>query len=173
MTEQRVFGITGWKNSGKTQLVVSLVAEFTRRGFRVSTVKHAHHSFDVDNEGTDSYRHRDAGASEVALVSGNRWVLMHELRDEEEPKLENILARIAPCDLVIIEGYKRESHPKIEARRTESRSRDPLAPNDPHIIAIAADHTLSDESLPVFDLDDIPSMADFIARTVKLGDCGS
>lgn len=173
MTDQRVFGITGWKNSGKTQLVVSLVAEFNRRGFRVSTVKHAHHSFDVDKEGTDSYRHREAGASEVALVSGNRWVLMHELRGEEEPKLEDILARIAPCDLVMIEGYKRESHPKIEARRTESRNREPLAPNDPHIIAIAADHALSDEGLPVFDLDDIPSMADFIARTIKLGEPGS
>ena len=109
-----VFGITGWKNSGKTTLVVRLVEEFTARGFRVSTVKHAHHAFDIDREGTDSHRHRVAGASEVALVSGRRWALMHELRDDDEPALGEILARLSPCDLVLIEGYKREAHAKIE-----------------------------------------------------------
>lgn len=162
-----VFGITGWKNSGKTQLVTRLVAEFTQRGLKVSTVKHAHHNFDVDKPGADSYRHREAGAVEVALVSGRRWALMHELRDQEEPPLEEILARLTPCDLILIEGYKRENHPKIETRRLESRDRGPLAPSDPNILAVATDHALPDELLPVFDLDDVPAMADFIQ--VRLG----
>jgi molybdopterin-guanine dinucleotide biosynthesis protein B len=168
MTTTPVFGITGWKNSGKTQLVVSLVDEFTSRGFKVSTVKHAHHNFDIDKPGADSYRHREAGAMEVALVSGRRWALMHELRQEEEPPLEDILARLAPCDLILIEGYKRENHPKIEARRIETSDRGPLAVSDPNILAIAADHDLPDEVLPVFDLDDVPAMADFIQTHLGL-----
>ncbi len=162
MTDIPVFGVTGWKNSGKTQLVTRLVGEFTARGFRVSTVKHAHHNFDIDKPGADSYRHREAGASEVALVSGRRWALMHELRDEEEPPLEAILARLAPCDLILIEGYKRESHPKVEARRSETADRGPLAVSDPNILAIAADHEVKEEHLPVFDLDDVSAIADFI-----------
>ncbi|WP_417684395.1 molybdopterin-guanine dinucleotide biosynthesis protein B [Roseibium sp.] len=168
MSRNRVFGVTGWKNSGKTLLVVRLVEELTRRGYRISTVKHAHHHFDIDKEGTDSYRHRQAGAGEVALVSGRRWALMHELREEKEPPLEAILERLAPCDLVIIEGYKRESHPKIEARRLESRNRAPLSEEDPAIVAIAADHPISDETLPVFDLDDIPAIADFVEKVSGL-----
>ncbi len=168
MIDTPVFGITGWKNSGKTQLVTSLVREFTTRGFRVSTVKHAHHNFDIDKPGADSYRHREAGASEVALVSGRRWALMHELRSEEEPPLEAILARLAPCDLILIEGYKRESHPKIEARRTETTDRGPLSDSDPNILAVAADHSLPEERLPVFDLNDVPGMADFIQRHLDL-----
>ncbi|WP_306143621.1 molybdopterin-guanine dinucleotide biosynthesis protein B [Roseibium sp. MMSF_3412] len=168
MTTTPVFGITGWKNSGKTQLVTRLVAEFTARGFKVSTVKHAHHNFDIDKPGADSYRHREAGASEVALVSGRRWALMHELRQEDEPSLADILARLAPCDLVMIEGYKREDHPKIEARRLETVDRGALAPQDPNIMAIASDHALPGETLPVFDLDDVPSMADFIERHLDL-----
>ncbi|MBD8875000.1 molybdopterin-guanine dinucleotide biosynthesis protein B [Roseibium polysiphoniae] len=168
MSNNRVFGVTGWKNSGKTQLVVRLVEEFTRRGFKVSTVKHAHHNFDIDRQGADSYRHREAGASEVALVSGRRWALMHELRSEDEPPLDAILDRLAPCDLVIIEGYKRESHPKIEARRRESKNSEPLSESDPAIVAIASDHAISDQRLPVFDLDDISSIADFIAAVSEL-----
>lgn len=168
MTTTPVFGITGWKNSGKTQLVTRLVAEFTARGFKVSTVKHAHHNFDIDKPGADSYRHREAGASEVALVSGRRWALMHELRNEEEPSLGEILSRLAPCDLILIEGYKRENHPKIEARRTETIDRGPLAPEDKNILAIAADHNLPDETLPVFDLDNVPAMADFIENHLDL-----
>jgi len=163
-----VFGITGWKNSGKTQLVTSLVAEFSKRGFKVSTVKHAHHNFDIDKPGADSYRHREAGAMEVALVSGRRWALMHELKNENEPSLENILSRLAPCDLILIEGYKRENHPKIEARRLETRDRGPLAPSDPNILAIASDHDLPAETLPVFDLDDVAAMADFIEARLDL-----
>jgi molybdopterin-guanine dinucleotide biosynthesis protein B len=165
---QRVFGITGWKNSGKTTLTERLVSELVERGWKVATVKHAHHDFDIDKEGTDSFRHRKAGASEVAIVSGQRWALMHELRSESEPTLETILARLAPTDIVLIEGYKRESHLKIEARRTETKDRSPLAANDPHIVAVAADHPQPDETLPVFDLDDIKSIADFKERTTGL-----
>lgn len=165
---RRVFGITGWKNSGKTTLTEKLVAEFVRRGWKVSTVKHAHHDFDIDKPGADSFRHRQAGAMEVAIVSGKRWALMHELRGEDEPTLEAILARLAPCDIVLVEGYKREAHNKIETRRLEASDRAPLAANDPHIVAIAADFAVPGESLPVFDLDDTKSIADFIERTTGL-----
>ncbi|KQQ72704.1 molybdopterin-guanine dinucleotide biosynthesis protein MobB [Rhizobium sp. Leaf321] len=164
----RVFGIAGWKNSGKTGLAVRLVTEFTRRGYKISTIKHAHHDFDIDKVGADSFRHRQAGAHEVTIVSGTRFAIMHELRGDPEPSLQDVLDRIAPCDLVLIEGYKREPVPKIEARRLESKSREPLAPTDPHIVAIAADHALEGTSLPVFDLDDTVAIADFIANVVSL-----
>ena len=159
-----VFGVTGWKNSGKTTLTERLVAEITRRCYRVSTVKHAHHAFDIDHAGTDSFRHRAAGATEVAIVSGSRWALMHELRDEDEPRMADVLARMAPADLILVEGYKREAHPKIEARRLGSAKREPLAPGDPMIVAVAADYPVEDTALPVFDLDDVSGIADFILR---------
>ncbi len=166
----RIFGIAGWKNSGKTGLAVRLVAEFTQRGYRISTIKHAHHDFDIDKVGADSFRHREAGAHEVMIVSGTRYAIMHELRGNPEPSFEEILARLAPCDLVLIEGYKREPIPKIEARRLEAAKREPLAPDDPYIVAIAADHSVDDAgSLSVFDLDDTFAIADFIAATVGLG----
>ena len=168
MSGKKIFGIAGWKNSGKTGLAVRLVAEFTRRGYSISTIKHAHHDFDIDKVGADSYRHRQAGAHEVTIVSGTRFAIMHELRGEPEPGFEEILARIAPCDLVLVEGYKREPIPKIEARRLESANREPLAPQDPHIVAIAADHAVTEERLPVFDLDDTTAIADFIASVVGL-----
>jgi molybdopterin-guanine dinucleotide biosynthesis adapter protein len=168
MMTQRIFGISGWKNSGKTGLAVRLVAEFTRRGYRISTIKHAHHDFDIDKVGADSFRHREAGAHEVTIVSGTRFAIMHELRGAPEPSFEDILARIAPCDLVLIEGYKREPVPKIEARRLESANREPLAPGDPHIVAIAADHAVEGSAIPVFDLDDTMAIADFIAEKVGL-----
>ncbi len=164
----RVFGITGWKNSGKTGLTERLVTELTRRGWKVSTVKHAHHDFDIDKEGTDSFRHRKAGASEVAIVSGRRGALMHELRGEDEPALDQVRARPAPCDLVLVEGYKRESHKKIETRRTDAKDTAPLSAGDPTIMAIAADHAVADNTLPVFDLDDVATIADFIETTVGL-----
>ena len=165
---QRVFGITGWKNSGKTTLTERLVAELTRRGWKVSTVKHAHHDFDVDKQGADSFRHRQAGASEVAVVSGRRWALMHELRGEDEPTLEMVLGRLAPCDLVLVEGYKRENHRKIETRRTDARNATALSASDPAIMAIAADHAVVDTALPVFGLDDIGVIADFIEKATGL-----
>lgn len=166
--DKRVFGITGWKNSGKTTLTERLVRELTARGRRVSTVKHAHHDADIDRQGTDSFRHRQAGAAEVVLVCGRRWALMHELRDEAEPPLGAILARLADADLVLVEGYKRESHPKIEVRRLGARDTAPLSPGDRSIVAVAADHPQPDESLPVFDLDDIKSIAGFIEAITGL-----
>lgn len=165
---QKVFGISGWKNSGKTGLAVRIVTELTARGYRVSTIKHAHHDFDIDKVGADSWRHRQAGAHEVTIVSGTRFAIMHELRGAPQPSFEEILARIAPCDLVLIEGYKYEPVPKIEARRRDAAKTEPLAPHDPHIVAIAADHDVTDTRLPVFDLDDTAGVADFIERTVGL-----
>ncbi|MEZ2219331.1 molybdopterin-guanine dinucleotide biosynthesis protein B [Rhizobium sp. RCC_161_2] len=166
----KIFGIAGWKNSGKTGLAVRLVTEFTRRGYKISTIKHAHHDFDIDKVGADSFRHREAGAHEVTIVSGTRYAIMHELRGEAEPSFEEILARIAPCDLVLIEGYKREPIPKIEARRLEAAKNEPLAPQDLHIVAIAADHPVENAgALTVFNLDDTQAIADFIAATVGLG----
>ncbi|MCB1386191.1 MAG: molybdopterin-guanine dinucleotide biosynthesis protein B [Nitratireductor sp.] len=166
-----IFGVTGWKNSGKTRMVACLVAEFSARGLRVSTVKHAHHSFDIDQEGRDSWQHRQAGASEVALVSRNRWALMHELRGEDEPELDSILDRLSPCDLVIVEGYKREAHPKIEMIRSgntpapsaeATRSNPPLWPDDPAIVMIGSAGKIEDCPLPRFDPDAIAAIADFI-----------
>jgi molybdopterin-guanine dinucleotide biosynthesis protein B len=165
-----VFGITGWKNSGKTTLTCLLVEEFARRGHRVATVKHAHHLFDADQEGTDSYRHRQAGAGEVAIVSSRRWAILHELGEADEPSLTDILAKLSPCDLVLIEGYKRESHPKIEARRLAASGREPLADVDASICAIAADHPVTGATIPVFALDDISGIADMIARKTGLGE---
>lgn len=164
----RIFGIAGWKNSGKTGLTTRLVEVLVARGYRISTIKHAHHDFDIDKAGTDSYRHRQAGAQEVTIVSGTRYAIMHELRGESEPGFEEVLARLAPCDLVLVEGYKREPIPKIEARRLESANRTPLAPQDPHIVAIAADNPVTETALPVFDLDDTESIADFVLETVGL-----
>ena len=164
MSGRRVFGVTGWKNSGKTTLTEKLVAELVRRGWKVSTVKHAHHDFDIDKPGADYFRHRQAGAAEVAIVSGRRWALMHELRGEDEPELADILARMAPADITIVEGYKREAHRKIEARRRDAKNHEPLAPGDPNIVAIAADSAQAGETLPVFDIDAIDAIADFVER---------
>lgn len=162
------FGITGWKNSGKTTLTTRLIGEFVRRGYQVATVKHAHHAFDVDVPGTDSFRHREAGASQVAVVSGARVALMQELRGSEEPALAEILDRLAPADLVLIEGYKREGHAKIECRRADGAPGKALAPADPTILAIASDMSTDTRPLPRFDLDDIAAIADFIADTLGL-----
>lgn len=168
MTTHRILGIAGWKNSGKTGLAVRLIRELVSRGYRVSTIKHAHHDFDIDQVGADSYRHREAGAHEVTIVSGTRYAIMHELRASPEPTLNEILDRIAPCDIVLIEGYKREPVPKIEARRLEAANRRPLAPDDPYIVAIAADHAIGGSNLPVFELDDTVAIADFVERAVGL-----
>ena len=164
-----VFGVTGWKNSGKTTLLARLVEEFSRRGLVVSTVKHAHHDFDIDKPATDSFRHRQAGAREVMIVSDRRWALMHELSGEGEPPLSAALARLSPCDLILVEGYKREAHPKIEARRSEAANGASLAPGDPSVLAVAADHETDSGGLPLFDLDDVGGIADFIAAKLSLG----
>jgi molybdopterin-guanine dinucleotide biosynthesis protein MobB len=163
----RIYGVTGWKNAGKTGLMERLVAEITGRGVTVSTVKHAHHATDVDQPGRDSYRHREAGAREVMLASPNRWALMHELRGAEEPRLEELLARLSPVDLVLVEGFKREPHPKIEAHRAVT-GKPLLAPKNDSIRAVAADGPQPGCALPVFDLDDTRAIADFILREVEL-----
>lgn len=165
---QRVIGIAGWKNSGKTTLTERLVAELASRGFRVSTVKRAHHDADIDSEGTDSFRHRKAGAGEVMLVTPLRWALMHELREEQEPPLDQVLSHLSPCDLVIVEGYKGAAHPKIEVRRKAAKERTPL-PASANVVAIAADHVVADGGIPGFDLDDISAIADFIVDKAGLG----
>ena len=161
-----IFGVTGWKNSGKTGLMERLVAEFTSRGFSVSTIKHAHHSFDVDHPGKDSLRHRDAGAKEVLVVSRNRFALMHELRQEEEPALASLLTKLSSVDLVLIEGYKRDRHPKIEAHRKET-GKDLIAVADDTIRAVASNANPS-LNKPVFDLDDTAAIADFIEAETGL-----
>ncbi len=162
----RVYGVVGWKNAGKTGLMERLVTEITGRGFSVSTVKHAHHTFDVDHEGKDSYRHRVAGATEVLLSSRNRVALMHELRDAEEPTLDMLLARLSPVDLVLIEGYKRDAHRKVEAHRAETGNV-LIAPEDDTIRAVASDVPL-DLDRCVFDLNDTTAIADFILAEVGL-----
>ena len=154
-----VFGITGWKNAGKTTLTERLVAEFVRRGWTVATVKHAHHAADIDKPGTDSFRHRAAGATEVALVTGQRYAIM---REQAEPTLADVLARLAPADLVLVEGFKNEPHPKIEVRADNRQPMDVAAFN---IVAIAG-VARGPDTLPWFSRDDVGAIADFIASRV-------
>jgi molybdopterin-guanine dinucleotide biosynthesis adapter protein len=162
-----IVGIAGWKKSGKTTLTTKLVAEFVRRGLRVATIKHAHHNFQIDDDATDSARHRKAGAAQVAVVSARRWALISELGDHDEPDFADVVAQLQPCDLIIVEGYKTHPIPKIEARRMTSVTRTPLSVDDPNIFAIAADHAVVDaRGVPVFSLDDIGGMADLITRQV-------
>ena len=168
MTKPPVIGVAGWKNSGKTTLTVKLVEAFAARGLKVATIKHAHHSFQIDEGETDSARHRRAGASEVAIVSGGRWAIVHELRDEPEPSFSDMLDRLSPVDLVIAEGFKGEPISKVEVRRSESNSKEPLAASDPNIIAIATDHETDGGTLPVFALDDIDGIAKLIAQHLGL-----
>ena len=163
-----IFGVTGWKNSGKTRLVAGIVRELGARGFTVSTVKHAHHGFDVDKPGTDSFAHREAGAHEVALVSGKRWVLMHEMRGAKEPALAEILSKLAPCDIVIIEGFKSSPHPKIEATRSATKRDQPIWPNDKTIVAIASDYDVGNSGRAEIDLNDISTITDFIQDYLKM-----
>jgi len=163
----KVIGVAGFKNAGKTTLVERLVSELTRRGHRISTVKHAHHSFDIDHEGRDSFRHRKAGASEVAVVSRHRWAIIHESRDDAEPTLGEILAKLAPCDLVIVEGYKRDTHDKIEVRNLDL-AHPKLAGDDPTVVAIAANGAIPGAPVPVFDRDDVTALASFIEQHMRL-----
>lgn len=160
------FGITGWKNSGKTGLTARLVTEFTRRGLVVSTLKHAHHSAEIDHEETDSFRHREAGAQEVLLVSGARWALMHELRDAPEPPLDAMLERLSPADLVLVEGYKSAPHPKIECHRFETGKA--LFGRDNPTVRAFASNTHINIDRPCFDLNDTHGIADFITAEVDL-----
>lgn len=163
----RLYGIAGWKNTGKTTLVERLVTEIVGRGFSVSTIKHAHHSFDIDQPGRDSHRHRAAGATEVLLSSPARWALMHELRGAPEPVIGDLLPKLSPVDLLLVEGYKRNGHPKIETSRAEI-GKQLLALDDPTIRAVASDVLYDGLQIPVFDLDDTAGIADFILREVGL-----
>ena len=163
----KTFGIVGWKNSGKTGLVERLVTEISLKGFSVSTIKHAHHTFDIDQMGKDSFRHRQAGAMEVLLSSENRWALMHELRDSSELNLNELLLKLSPVDLVLIEGFKNEYGLKMEAYRIENNNI-PLVQSANDIIALASNTTHPNLNLPIFDLDDTSEIANFILREVDL-----
>ena len=156
----RLIGFAGWSGSGKTTLVTSVLPVLIARGWRVSTIKHAHHGFDLDQEGKDSWRHRAAGASEVLIASAKRWAIMHELRGAPEPELEDLLAHLSPVDLVIVEGFKRAPYPKIEVHRP-ALGKPPLYPEDPNIIAVASDAPLATK-LPLLPLDRPDAIADFI-----------
>jgi len=156
----KVFGIAGYSGSGKTTLIEKLIPVFTARGLKVSVIKHAHHGFDLDRPGKDSYRHREAGATEVLMLSGGRWVLMHELRGVAEPSLEEQLAILSPCDLVLIEGFKAAAVPKVEVHRPD-HGEPPLFPDNPHVVALASDGPV-DTALPILPLNDPGPVADFI-----------
>jgi molybdopterin-guanine dinucleotide biosynthesis protein B len=158
MQTPRVLGIVGWSGSGKTVLVTRLIPHFVSQGLRVATLKHAHHAFDVDTPGKDSYEHRKSGASEVIICSSRRWVQMHELVDEPEPTLADLLGRVSPCDLVLVEGFKREAHAKLEVHRP-ALGKEPLYSQDPRILAVATDATLAGAHPPLVDLNDIPAVA--------------
>lgn len=163
-----VFGVIGWKNSGKTELMSRLIEEFSRRGYKVAAIKHAHHGFDVDQPGRDSYRLREAGAREVAIVSSKRVAIMHELRGEDEPSLDDVLDRLDGPDLILVEGFKANDHAKIEVRRQDARQRDALAGAVPGVVAVAADYEAEATGLPLFQLGDVSGIADFITRYTRL-----
>jgi len=158
-TDMRIVGLAGWSGSGKTTLVTRVIPVLVRRGLKVATVKHAHHEFDTDQPGKDSWLHRQAGASEVAIVSSRRWAVVHELGDAPEPSLEDMLQKLSHVDLVIVEGFKRHAHPKLEVFRA-AVGKPLLHPEDDCIVAIATDAPLPQASVPVLMLDDIEAIAD-------------
>jgi molybdopterin-guanine dinucleotide biosynthesis adapter protein len=164
----KIFGLAGWSGSGKTTLMTALIPELIANGISVSTVKHAHHAFDIDQPGKDSWRHRAAGAVEVMVASERRWALMHELRDAPEPRLEALIAQMSPVDLVLVEGFKRHPHPKLEIYRP-SVGKPPLHPEDPDIVAIASDESLPQAPLPVLPLGDPTAVARFILDHLGFG----
>ena len=162
-----VIGIAGWSGSGKTTLVVALLPCLIAQGLRVSTLKHAHHGFDLDKPGKDSHRHREAGATEVLVSSAKRWAMFHELRGEPEPDLDQLMARMAPVDLLIVEGFKEYPYPKIEVHRP-SVGKPLLQLDDPNIIAVASDAPLGGLTVPVLDLADADGIANFIITHCRL-----
>lgn len=168
MSAPRIIGLAGWSGAGKTTLLTQLIPVLVARGVRVATLKHAHHAFDVDQPGKDSHRHRQAGASEVIVSSARRWVQIHETGDAAEATLADLLRRLSPCDLVLVEGFKREAHDKIEIHRA-ANGRPPLHPGDPRIVGIASDTAFPEAALPVVALDDIAGIADLVlARAAPL-----
>jgi molybdopterin-guanine dinucleotide biosynthesis protein B len=163
---KKIFGFAGYSGSGKTTLIEALIPRFVEHGLRVSLIKHAHHGFDLDRPGKDSFRHREAGATEVFLVSRQRWVLMHELRDQPEPTLDEQLERMSPCDLVLIEGFKYTAIPKIEVHRT-ANGKPLIYPENTKIVALASDVHIP-APLPFFNIDDIPAIAEFVLQYTGL-----
>jgi molybdopterin-guanine dinucleotide biosynthesis protein B len=159
----RIIGLAGWSGSGKTTLLTKVIPRIAARGLKVSTLKHAHHAFDIDLPGKDSHTHRMAGATEVLVGSANRWAQVHELRGEPEPGLDALLRRLSPVDLVLVEGYKRERHPKLEVYRAVV-GKPLLQPDDPAIVAIASDRPLPAARVPVVDLDDVDGIVDILLR---------
>lgn len=157
----RIIGLAGWSGSGKTTLVTSVIPVLVRRGLTVATVKHAHHEFDIDQPGKDSWMHRRAGASEVAIVSNRRWAIVHELGQEPEPQLIDVLKKLSPVDLVIVEGFKRHSHPKLEVYRA-AVGKPLLHPDDDCIVAVATDSPLPQAQVPVLMLDDYEGIANVL-----------
>jgi len=161
MSGAHVLGIVGWSGSGKTTLITRVIPVLTERGIRVATLKHAHHKFDVDQPGKDSYEHRKAGACEVIVSSARRWVQMHEVGDGAEATLAELLAKVSPCDLILVEGFKTDRHPKLEVVRAAAGNA-PLHPEDRRIVAIASDRAFPGAGIPVVDLNDIPAVADLV-----------
>lgn len=159
--EMKVIGLAGWSGSGKTTLIVQLIPALVQRGLKVSTMKHAHHAFDVDKPGKDSYEHRTAGATEVMIGSGKRWALMHELRDEAEPDSRSLMQYMTQVDLLIIEGWKAEGHEKIEIHRP-AHGKPLIQPDDPKVVAVASDAELPGLPVPRLDLNDVEAIADFV-----------
>ena len=159
----KVLGLAGWSGAGKTTLLAKLIPELIRRGITVSTMKHAHHAFDVDTPGKDSYVHREAGATEVLVASGQRWALMHEHRGSPEPDSKALMQHMSEVDLLLVEGFKREAHDKLEIYR-EANRKPLLASEDSHIVAILVDGPAPETRLPVIDLNDIGAIADFVMR---------
>jgi molybdopterin-guanine dinucleotide biosynthesis protein B len=162
----RIFGLAGWSGSGKTTLLTGIIPELISRGLIVSTIKHAHHEFDIDSPGKDSWRHRQAGAREVMVASSRRWALMHELRDSLEPSLDELVMRMSPVDLLLVEGFKHHPHPKIEVYRP-SLGKQPLHRDDPWIVAVATDQPFA-ARVPLLPLDDPAAVAAFISDHLGL-----
>jgi molybdopterin-guanine dinucleotide biosynthesis protein B len=169
----RIIGLAGWSGSGKTTLITKLIPRLLKRGISVSTLKHAHHGFDLDKPGKDSFVHRAAGATEVIISSAKRWAILHELREEEEWDMGALVARMSPVDLVLVEGFKRDAFPKLEIHRTVN-GKPLLHPEDPHIVAVACDSALPASSVPVVDLNDIDAIADLLLKhAVQVTEAGN
>jgi len=159
----RIIGLAGWSGSGKTTLITKLIPRLLARGISVSTLKHAHHGFDLDQPGKDSFFHRAAGATEVLISSAKRWAILHELREETEWDLANLVGKMSPVDLVLVEGFKRDSFPKLEIHRI-ANGKPLIHPEDPHIVAVACDSPLPAARVPVVDLNDIDAIADLLLK---------
>ena len=159
----RIIGLAGWSGSGKTTLITKLIPRLLARGVRVSTLKHAHHGFDLDKPGKDSFVHRVAGATEVIISSARRWAILHELREEPEWNMVDLVAKMSPVDLVLVEGFKRDAFPKLEIHRI-ANGKPLIHPEDPHIVAVASDSAVPDAKVPVVDLNNIETIADLLLR---------